>query len=51
MVTASEPSEVRQALIDLDAWVDRGYYVAGYLDYEAGFAFEKIEQIEQEENQ
>ena len=46
MVTASEPSEVRQALIDLDVWVDRGYYVAGYLDYEAGFAFEKIEQIE-----
>lgn len=46
VIAAYEPSAVRVALEELDHWVSRGYYAAGYLEYEAGLAFEEIGPLE-----
>jgi len=34
-------SDIPSLLLELDNCVDKGYYVAGFMDYEAGYAFEK----------
>lgn len=41
VITANDTGEVHRALADLDYAVRHGAYVAGWLSYEAGYAFEK----------
>ena len=45
VVEAFSVEEVLPTLREVDAWLARGFYVAGYLDYEAGFAFESIAEL------
>ena len=40
MILARQPSEVDAALDRMDAALDEGYWIAGYLTYELGYAIE-----------
>jgi para-aminobenzoate synthetase/4-amino-4-deoxychorismate lyase len=42
ILTACTLNEVEDLLALLDEWTQKGYFVAGYWAYEAGFAFEEI---------
>ena len=39
ILSCARPCDVPGMLADLDAWISDGYYVAGYLAYECGYAF------------
>jgi len=42
VITANDTGEVRRALADLEYAVRHGAYIAGWLSYEMGYAFEKV---------
>lgn len=42
LITASDPGDVTSLFPELERCLDDGYYVAGYLRYECGYAFERI---------
>jgi para-aminobenzoate synthetase / 4-amino-4-deoxychorismate lyase len=41
IITAYEQEDINPAFIALERYISRGYYVAGFISYEAGFSFEE----------
>ena len=41
VITCFRPEELREKLDELDKILDKGYYAAGFMSYEAGYAFEE----------
>ncbi len=42
VVTTTSYDQIFSKLEELDRWVNAGYWVAGFISYEAGYAFEKF---------
>jgi para-aminobenzoate synthetase/4-amino-4-deoxychorismate lyase len=40
IITCTDPVNIGRAFDEMEAWLSRGYYLAGYLSYEAGHALE-----------
>jgi para-aminobenzoate synthetase/4-amino-4-deoxychorismate lyase len=41
LISCHDPMDLRHCFEKMEQWLDAGFYVAGYVSYEAGYAFEE----------
>lgn len=40
IISSYNPRDVKKNLFEVEGWISKGYYAAGFMSYEAGFSFE-----------